>query len=184
MKHLLTAIACCLAVAGSAQTPYNPDEDGDNFITNEDLLSLLSLYGESFAPSFINSEEICIVPNNELESDCYDTSNLPEVIFVTYSEIVDSWGDFPTNHFFQFEFEEGTEPSLPNGMQFWVLTSGDSHTSVFSIELITDSEIVDFQSFMFSESTVPEALNAGTESFIPPRLERYMWWEGMIVQMN
>ena len=29
MKHLLTAIACCLAVAGSAQTPYNPDSDGD-----------------------------------------------------------------------------------------------------------------------------------------------------------
>ena len=28
MKHLLTAIACCLAVAGSAQTSYNPDIEG------------------------------------------------------------------------------------------------------------------------------------------------------------
>ncbi len=34
MKHLLTAIACCLAVAGSAQIHsaadgYNPDVNGD-----------------------------------------------------------------------------------------------------------------------------------------------------------
>jgi hypothetical protein len=46
MKHLLTAIACCLAVAGSAQTPYNPDSNGDGFVGSADLVSLLSLYGE------------------------------------------------------------------------------------------------------------------------------------------
>ena len=48
MKHLLTAIACCLAVAGSAQTdayPYNPDSDGDGLIGVEDLLSMLSEFG-------------------------------------------------------------------------------------------------------------------------------------------
>ena len=46
MKHLLTAIAYCLAVAGSAQTPYNPDSNGDGFVGSADLVSLLSLYGE------------------------------------------------------------------------------------------------------------------------------------------
>ena len=46
MKHLLTAIACCLAVAGRAQTPYNPDSNGDGFVGSADLVSLLSLYGE------------------------------------------------------------------------------------------------------------------------------------------
>ena len=44
MKHLLTAIACCLAVAGSAQTPYNPDSDGDGCITVSDVLGVLSLF--------------------------------------------------------------------------------------------------------------------------------------------
>ena len=44
MKHLLTAIACCLAVAGSAQTPYNPDVDGDGCITVTDVLGVLSAF--------------------------------------------------------------------------------------------------------------------------------------------
>jgi len=50
MKHLLTAIACCLAVAGSAQTfyPWNPDSDNDNIIGVEDLMSLLSVFGDEF----------------------------------------------------------------------------------------------------------------------------------------
>ena len=52
MKHLLTAIACCLAVAGSAQAPYNPDSDGNNLMGAEDLMSLLSLYGGEFYPEF------------------------------------------------------------------------------------------------------------------------------------
>jgi len=46
MKHLLTAIACCLAVAGSAQFPYNPDSNGDGFVGSADLVTLLSFYGE------------------------------------------------------------------------------------------------------------------------------------------
>ena len=33
MKHLLTAIACFLALSMSAQTPYNPDFDNDSLIT-------------------------------------------------------------------------------------------------------------------------------------------------------
>ena len=34
MKQLLTVIACCLAVAGSAQTdwPWNPDYDSDQMV--------------------------------------------------------------------------------------------------------------------------------------------------------
>lgn len=48
MKHLLTAIACCFAVAGSAQFPYNPDSNGDNFIGSHDLLDFLPLYDSPF----------------------------------------------------------------------------------------------------------------------------------------
>ena len=48
MKHLLTAIACCLAVAGSAQSdayPFNPDSEGDGIVGVADLLALLSDFG-------------------------------------------------------------------------------------------------------------------------------------------
>ena len=50
MKYLLTAIACCFALAGSAQTfyPWNPDSDNDNIIGVEDLMSLLSVFGDEF----------------------------------------------------------------------------------------------------------------------------------------
>ena len=44
MKHLLTAIACCLAVTGSAQVQYNPDVDGDGCITVTDVLGILSVF--------------------------------------------------------------------------------------------------------------------------------------------
>lgn len=49
MKHLLTAIACCFALAGSAQNdgyPFNPDSDGDDIVGVNDLMALLSYYGE------------------------------------------------------------------------------------------------------------------------------------------
>lgn len=45
MKHLFTAIACCLTVAGSTQGQYyNPDVDGDGCITVADVLGVLSLF--------------------------------------------------------------------------------------------------------------------------------------------
>ena len=50
MKHLLTAIACFLALSMSAQTPYNPDFDNDSLITFNDMLSFLPLYGSEFFP--------------------------------------------------------------------------------------------------------------------------------------
>ena len=53
MKHLLTAFACCFAMAGSAQfipqqMGYNPDVNGDELIGVDDLMGTLSLYGSSF----------------------------------------------------------------------------------------------------------------------------------------
>lgn len=48
MKHLLALMALCVAFAGGAQAPYNPDSDGDSLIGSADLLNLLPLYGEGF----------------------------------------------------------------------------------------------------------------------------------------
>ena len=51
MKHLLTAIACCLTVAGSAQT-WNPDADFDNVIGVNDLMALLSVFGTEWTAEY------------------------------------------------------------------------------------------------------------------------------------
>ena len=66
MKHLLTAIACFLALSMSAQTPYNPDFDNDSLITFNDMLSFLPLYGSEFFPEPVDlmQEQYCIVANN------------------------------------------------------------------------------------------------------------------------
>ena len=54
MKHLLTAIACCLAVAcfGQGTTiheyPWNPDWNNDNFVGSSDLTGFLSAFGSEY----------------------------------------------------------------------------------------------------------------------------------------
>jgi len=53
MKHLLTAIACFFALSMSAQTPYNPDSDGDNLIGINDVLDFLPYFGNEFYPEII-----------------------------------------------------------------------------------------------------------------------------------
>ena len=65
MKHLLTAIACCLAVAGSAQTPYNPDSNGDNFVDIADFLDFLPNYGQNFYPTPVSpSSSVAVITDN------------------------------------------------------------------------------------------------------------------------
>ena len=81
MKHLLTAIACCLAVAGSAQTPYNPDSDGNNLMGAEDLMSLLSLYGGEFYPQQTEPQIQVIALNDSLV--VADILESTDVVFFT-----------------------------------------------------------------------------------------------------
>ena len=81
MKHLLAAVVLCLAVGGHAQTPFNPDSDGDNLIGSEDLLGLLPLYGnEFFLKLYINPEPAEPVAAEFLSED-YDwtyTGDVPD----------------------------------------------------------------------------------------------------------
>lgn len=62
MKHLLTTIACFFALFMSAQSdayPFNPDSDGDGFITVEDLLAVLSDLGTEAEVQTCFKGEIC-----------------------------------------------------------------------------------------------------------------------------
>jgi len=90
MKHLLTAIACCLAVAGSAQFPYNPDSDGDNQIGMDDFLDFLPFFGSEFVV------DTALIQNCEPEicgcSDCYIQEG-KKLVFTTMSDVYLPEGD-------------------------------------------------------------------------------------------
>ena len=84
MKHLLTAIACCLAVAGSAQfimqpMNYNPDSNSDDFIGSEDLVGLLSLYGTPF-----DSGDSLNVVTLDFTGQEFDTLQIPSSADIVY----------------------------------------------------------------------------------------------------
>ena len=71
MKHLLTALACMIAMSISAQSiwPWNPDSNSDEFIGFADILDLLAIYGDKFYPENV----ICSVDSSEA---LYHTGNM------------------------------------------------------------------------------------------------------------
>ncbi len=93
MKHLLTTIGCLVALTMSAQTPYNPDADGNGLIGVSDLTSLLSLYASSFSTGFIVDDAITIVGYTEQEG-------------------ADAWYEAPSNVNPLVYVLDGTSPSI------------------------------------------------------------------------
>ena len=77
MKHLLTAIACCLVVAcfgqGTAihEYPWNPDWNNDNFVGSSDLTGFLSAFGSEFG----NPPEPCDYDGTPLEEFLFGVLN-------------------------------------------------------------------------------------------------------------
>ena len=51
MKHLFTLLALIASMTAGAQTPYNPDSDGDNMIGINDVLDFLPYFGMPFFPA-------------------------------------------------------------------------------------------------------------------------------------
>ena len=125
MKHLLTAIACCLAVAGSAQTPvsYNPDSDGDYFVGAEDLLALLSEYGTSFTPLQYTSEAV-VVPYTAGEYPPFYTEEYSTlyIIDTRLSEYTESeFWIYANVGFGTYDETAGEHVPHLNGTEFWFI---------------------------------------------------------------
>lgn len=56
MKHLMTLVALLVSTAVVAQIPtfpWNPDENGDQFVGLPDLLGLLTVYGQEFENAIV-----------------------------------------------------------------------------------------------------------------------------------
>ena len=59
MKHLMTLVALLVSTAAVAQIPtlpWNPDENGDQFIGLPDLLGLLTVYGQEFENAIVSED--------------------------------------------------------------------------------------------------------------------------------
>ena len=62
MKHLITIISCFVVLSMGAQTdypfPWNPDADLDGWVSTEDLLLLLTVFGTQFEPDTWETDSI------------------------------------------------------------------------------------------------------------------------------
>ena len=106
MKHLLTTIGCLVALTMSAQTPYNPDADGNGLIGVSDLTSLLSLYASSFSTGFIVDDAITIVGSPAQEG-------------------ADAWYQAPSNVNPLVYVLDGTSPSISDNAAQYFLIEAD-----------------------------------------------------------
>lgn len=68
MKQLLTSLLLGLSVLASAQSdgfqypfPYNPDGNSDGYISLNDMLDLLSVYGQEYPQSFYSDTTIAVL---------------------------------------------------------------------------------------------------------------------------
>lgn len=83
MKHLMTLVALLVSTAAVAQIPtlpWNPDENGDQFIGLPDLLGLLTVYGQEFENAIVAEDgesAIMYVGDMGLVQCSYACQNLP-----------------------------------------------------------------------------------------------------------
>ena len=82
MKHLTTLVALLVSTAAVAQIPalpWNPDENGDQFVGMPDLLGLLSVYGQEFQNAIVaeDGESAIMFTGNLNRHECeYACDNL------------------------------------------------------------------------------------------------------------
>ena len=82
MKHLMTLVALLVSTAAVAQIPtlpWNPDENGDQFIGLPDLLGLLTVYGQEFENAIVaeDGESAIMFTGNMNRHECeYACDNL------------------------------------------------------------------------------------------------------------
>ena len=62
MKQLMTFVMCVSTLLATAQTtyPYNPDENSDGTIETNDVLSVLSYFGDAFQPEGITVDGVAL----------------------------------------------------------------------------------------------------------------------------
>jgi hypothetical protein len=134
MKHLLTAIACFFALSMSAQFPYNPDSDGDNFIGSEDVMGLLSEYGTDFF-ALPSGESLVYVEYNEEQCNGFCITEFAD-IYVIDTRLAPAAN--PLNIYHEIpSITDANNYSFPmNGTEYWFIFPNDGDS--YSIQMFAE----------------------------------------------
>jgi hypothetical protein len=186
MKHLLTAIACCLAVAGSTQTPvaYNPDADGDGLIGSEDLLVFLTEYGTSFTSLFYTDEAISAT--YDAESNDWGVQEFAPIYIVDTREAVSDPYYYTLSVNIEANDANGLEPL--NGCEFWFITEGPFEDDfLIDIQIAMDcdaslSYVADYGGFSIEDfHSYSESCNSTQREL---RLRKFMYLNGEVMAIG
>ena len=156
MKHLLALMALCVAFAAGAQVSndaYDPDADGDNNIGVNDLLALLSLFGENDVDDdgIWDSVDDCLADSCQFKAYCIveplsSSQSIAEYIF--------------TNHFYdsenEYEYSSGDWYGFSLGLGYPTSGSFEAYSSFIS-------EYEDSLIYVF-EAPVPQ-VDGGLDAF-------------------
>jgi hypothetical protein len=183
MKHLLTAIACCLAVAGSSQTPYNPDSNGDNVIAMDDFLDFLPLYGGEFYPSPALDYDVVWITDNH-------TSDVAMHYMVDYAANSTNGNDIHIS----FDFTDDSISNFLNGTRLWFFVPSEygveAGLSVTFMEMCEDYEVESSRSFWlngFFQNTIQnsryyDGCDSTSSELYHGTLDKYFFLNGKFYQ--
>ena len=148
MKYLLTCLALGIAFAAGAQT-WNPDADFDNAITVEDLMALLSVFGNEWTADYPQDPEYDLAAYYVGNTDLFEcirtcTSNhakiisLHEYAMFEDSIVVNAVGEWNDKHYWLDDRKLqwiamhmfSTSPQLTS----YVIYATDSEDSIYPFE--------------------------------------------------
>ena len=172
MKQLLTSLLLGLSVLASAQSdgwqypfPYNPDGNSDGYISLNDMLDLLSVYGQEYPETFYGDSTGAILDLGTLvRFDCYNQARLagPQWRMMGRQDLA-RWYPYLAD-LGQTEYDAGTLPS--NRLYGWVVNENNS-MSPWSLSYgVSDN----WQSYTFataySSTAPPNLIISGTQTYV------------------
>jgi hypothetical protein len=119
MRYLITVVIAALSLNAFGQTdgweypfPYNPDGDTDGYIGLNDLLDLLSLYGNEYQDSFHYDDSGAILYLGSIAyNECYNQARAAEGNWrLLNTKDILKWGDY-----LHQEFDQMYNEQFPNG---------------------------------------------------------------------
>ena len=126
-KFIASVSFCACTILVTAQTPYNPDSDGNNLINFNDLLSFLPLFGMEFFPDDSLAYYTCDI--EEYGETCFVPDSV-SLVFVNCNaqqgKVMLPDGTEPKTILVVGDQQDG--PSFSYDIQGW---TGEYYTNVF-----------------------------------------------------
>ena len=173
MKHCLTLLLVGLTTLVSAQNdgwqypfPYNPDGNSDGYISLNDMLDLLSVYGQEYPETFYGDSTGAILDLGTLvQFDCFNQARLagPQWRMMEREDFA-RWYPYLAD-LGQTEYDAGTSSS--SNLSGWMVNRNDD-MAVWQLAFGVSSQ---YQSYTFATEYNPSAppnliINNYTKSYV------------------